>query len=184
MKYDAATHKYAVVQNGFALYGVGETDMTGMTDSKAADVLAAHNEWRRFRGETGVPGAPVMGCPTETGLAIDHAIARLREPAGVGAVRYDAGLLSDFGGGNVEWWQDYIRAELERAHDFYTEALAQQPAAVDGVRERLVECRDWFDQQADTISKGGGSTWDLLQCREQRDLCDAALAAQHQEPTT
>lgn len=32
---------------------------------------------------------------------------------------YDAGHLSDFGGGNVEWWQDYIRAELERAHDFY-----------------------------------------------------------------
>jgi len=56
------------------------------------------------------------------------------------------------------------------------QALAQQPAAVDGVRERLVECRDWFDQQAETISKGGGSTWDLLQCREQRDLCDAALA--------
>jgi hypothetical protein len=32
---------------------------------------------------------------------------------------YDAGLLSDFGGGNVDWWQDYIRAELDRAHDFY-----------------------------------------------------------------
>ena len=32
---------------------------------------------------------------------------------------YDAGLLNDFGGGNVEWWQDYIRAELGRAHDFY-----------------------------------------------------------------
>lgn len=32
---------------------------------------------------------------------------------------YDAGLLSDYGGGNVEWWQDYIRAELARAHDHY-----------------------------------------------------------------
>ena len=32
---------------------------------------------------------------------------------------YDAGLLNDFGGGNVEWWQDYIRAELGHAHDFY-----------------------------------------------------------------
>lgn len=32
---------------------------------------------------------------------------------------YDAGLLNDFGGGDVEWWQDYIRAELSRAHDFY-----------------------------------------------------------------
>lgn len=32
---------------------------------------------------------------------------------------YDAGLLSNYGGGDVEWWQDYIRAELNRADDFY-----------------------------------------------------------------
>lgn len=37
---------------------------------------------------------------------------------------YDAGLLNDFGGGNVEWWQDYIRAELARAHDFYQSQAA------------------------------------------------------------
>lgn len=36
---------------------------------------------------------------------------------------YDAGLLSDFGGGNVEWWQDYIRAELARAHEFYASQM-------------------------------------------------------------
>lgn len=33
--------------------------------------------------------------------------------------RYDAGLLGDGGGGDVNWWQDYIRAELDRAHEFY-----------------------------------------------------------------
>lgn len=32
---------------------------------------------------------------------------------------YDAGLLSSAGGGDVEWWQDYLRAELGRAHEFY-----------------------------------------------------------------
>lgn len=32
---------------------------------------------------------------------------------------YDAGLLNDYGGGDVEWWQNYIRDELDRAHDFY-----------------------------------------------------------------
>lgn len=53
-----------------------------------------------------------------------------REDGQAAADRYDAGLLSDYGGGNVEWWQDYIRSELDRAHDFYTEALAApQPAA-------------------------------------------------------
>lgn len=32
---------------------------------------------------------------------------------------YDAGLLGDGGGGSIEWWQDYIRAELARAHEHY-----------------------------------------------------------------
>jgi hypothetical protein len=44
--------------------------------------------------------------------------------------RYDAGLLNDFGGGNVGWWQDYIRAELERAHDHYQEQLAARDPEV------------------------------------------------------
>lgn len=51
---------------------------------------------------------------------------------------YDAGLLSDHGGGNVEWWQDYIRAELGRAHEFYAlffdslvEAFRAQAAEID-----------------------------------------------------
>jgi hypothetical protein len=32
---------------------------------------------------------------------------------------YDAGLLSDCGGGDVGWWQDYIRAEIGRANDHW-----------------------------------------------------------------
>jgi hypothetical protein len=54
--------------------------------------------------------------------------AQLAAPAGVVLDQYDAGLLNDFGGGNVEWWQDYIRAELERAHDFYQSQLAAAPS--------------------------------------------------------
>jgi hypothetical protein len=37
---------------------------------------------------------------------------------------YDAGLLNDFGGGDAEWWQDYIRAEIGRANDYWRAALA------------------------------------------------------------
>lgn len=44
---------------------------------------------------------------------------------------YDAGLLNDFGGGNVEWWQDYIRAELARAHDYY-QSQTTPPHPADG----------------------------------------------------
>ena len=52
--------------------------------------------------------------------AIKHAARQAPSvPAGRVLDCYDAGILNDFGGGNVEWWQDYIRAELGHAHDFY-----------------------------------------------------------------
>lgn len=38
---------------------------------------------------------------------------------------YDAGYLNDFRGGNVGWWQDYIRSELASAHDFYQSQVQQ-----------------------------------------------------------
>ena len=33
--------------------------------------------------------------------------------------KYDAGILPSFESASVEWWQDYVRAELARAHSFY-----------------------------------------------------------------
>jgi hypothetical protein len=36
---------------------------------------------------------------------------------------FDAGLLSDHGGGNVDWWWDYIRSLLGAAHDHYVSQL-------------------------------------------------------------
>jgi len=41
---------------------------------------------------------------------------------------YDAGWLSNFGGGDVEWWYEYIRAELARAHDFYQAQITAHEA--------------------------------------------------------
>ena len=58
------------------------------------------------------------------GLAIKRKVAEAQRVPDA----YDAGLLSDYGGGNIEWWQDYIRAELERAHEHYVvQALAAAP---------------------------------------------------------
>jgi hypothetical protein len=45
---------------------------------------------------------------------------------------YDAGLLNDWGGGNVDWWQDYLRAEIGRANDHWR-------AQMDSAREELLE---------------------------------------------
>jgi hypothetical protein len=53
--------------------------------------------------------------------------APVQEP--VALEEYDAGLLNDYGGGNVEWWQDYIRAELGRAYEHYQSQIATPPAA-------------------------------------------------------
>lgn len=43
--------------------------------------------------------------------------------------RYDAGLLSAAGGGDVNWWWDYLRCELDRAHDFYQSQVSKVPDA-------------------------------------------------------
>jgi hypothetical protein len=46
---------------------------------------------------------------------------------------YDAGLLGDYGGGNVDWWQNYMRDELKRAHEFYqSQVFAAYPSAPEG----------------------------------------------------
>jgi len=57
--------------------------------------------------------------------AIKEALAQTQEP--VVLEEYDAGLLNDFGGGNVEWWQDYIRAELGRAYEHYQSQITTPP---------------------------------------------------------
>lgn len=46
---------------------------------------------------------------------------------GIDLDEYDAGILSDFGGGDICWWQDYIRAELARAHEFYQSQIDASP---------------------------------------------------------
>ena|SRR5690625_3584891 len=63
-----------------------------------------------------------------------EAAFELLDAAGAPAVQgepeiepYDAGSLNDFGGGDVGWWHDYIRAELDRAYEFYLIQLAAAP---------------------------------------------------------
>ena len=36
---------------------------------------------------------------------------------------FDAGLLNSYGGGNVDWWHDYIRAEINRCNEHWRELL-------------------------------------------------------------
>lgn len=60
---------------------------------------------------------------------------------------YDAGLLNDFGGGDVGWWQDYLRAEIGRANDYWREQYATaQVVATDAIREldRILDTGDTY----------------------------------------
>jgi hypothetical protein len=40
---------------------------------------------------------------------------------------YDAGMLNDWGGGNVSWWLDYLRAEIDRANNHWREQTGPLP---------------------------------------------------------
>lgn len=68
----------------------------------------------RWRAK-GWPVSPLYAAPTAQAVDLDLQLDR-----------YDAGLLGDGGGGDVGWWQDYIRAELDRAHEFYQDQADSQ----------------------------------------------------------
>ena len=107
---------------------------------------------------------------------------------------YDAGLLGDFGGGNVEWWQDYIRAELARAHDFYASQwpVATPAAELERLRKdaergcMLIEHGEWIRRNHDTDEAHALLAIRLpygadLSCKATReDAIDAAIAQERQ----
>lgn len=106
---------------------------------ETAKFLRRYQSWRKGEIDVFYPDSHAGPNPVEISAAIDRAIAALeaQPPCGAdGAVTfaldyYDAGLLGDGGGGNVEWWQDYMRSELSRAHDCYQSQIDanHQPAA-------------------------------------------------------
>jgi hypothetical protein len=38
---------------------------------------------------------------------------------------YDAGLLNDYGGGKADWWQNYIRDEINRCNEYWRTIIEQ-----------------------------------------------------------
>lgn len=36
---------------------------------------------------------------------------------------YDCGLINDYGGGNIQWWQDYISSVIQQCNDYWRESL-------------------------------------------------------------
>lgn len=67
--------------------------------------------------------------------------------------RYDAGYLNDFGGGNIEWWQDYIRAELGRSHDFYSEIIREMVLQTLSDAGQMADLQDEVERLRDRVAE-------------------------------
>lgn len=74
--------------------------------------------------------------------------------------RYDAGQLNDYGGGDVDWWWDYMRAEIDRANEFHADihdqneaALAAKDAEIEEIRNQLVRMVDIAEGRLFEISR-------------------------------
>lgn len=52
---------------------------------------------------------------------------------------YDPGLLNDFGGGNIEWWQDYIRCEVEACNIYWQDIVTDLEIRIDELEADLEE---------------------------------------------
>jgi hypothetical protein len=63
---------------------------------------------------------------------------------------FDAGLLGDGGGGDIAWWQDYIRSLLGQADEHYREQVAaltaMTPVQEEGLGEKLAALREEVDR--------------------------------------
>lgn len=67
-------------------------------------------------------------------------------------------------------------------------AMDYTPVAQDTLKQQnaelvkaLTEVKWWFEAERKSISKGNGSQWSMLQCTEQIENIDAAIASAHQE---
>ena len=59
-----------------------------------------------------------------------HAVAVLKVAGEIAQeADYDPGLLNDYGGGNVGWWQDYIRYEVDRCNAYWRGRIEALPDA-------------------------------------------------------
>lgn len=102
--------------------------------AEAAEPVAWRYRWKKGIGEW--KGWMTAHPPTWKDFEIQplftHPAPSPVVPSGLEALvpDYDAGLLNDYGAGDVAWWQDYLRAEIGRANDHWREHHADAIAAL------------------------------------------------------
>lgn len=96
---------------------------------------------------------------------------------------YDAGLLNDYGGGNVDWWWDYLRAEIGRANEHWrVQHEGHLAAAVQAEREACARIGEHHDDMANRgFVTCLQDTIDAIRARGPTPALDAALAQARRE---
>lgn len=91
-----------------------------------------------------------------------------------GTPDYDMGLLNDFGGGDVDWWFDYLRAEIARANDYWRDIHLAAEAREAKLRARIAELEAALQRIADAPAWGAPDRWETTPA-EIRQFARAAL---------
>jgi len=67
---------------------------------------------------------------------------------------YAPGLLNDYGGGNVMWWQDYIREEISNCNDYWrTELESVEQRHLEDVEKILKQFDGIFNDCTESFKK-------------------------------
>ena len=82
---------------------------------------------------------------------------------------YDPVNLSDFGGGDIGWWQDYIRSEVDRANDFHADIHQQSEDDLLAKEKELESLRAQVKQLEASTERLGGALNSILNSCAQSD---------------
>lgn len=89
---------------------------------------------------------------------------------------YDAGLLNDWGGGNVDWWHDYLRYELGLANEYWAAQVQANESEIDRLRAELAalvnlraEADSAWDSATYNAERARKAEAELAACREDAD---------------
>ena len=88
--------------------------------------------------------------------------------------RYDAGLLPEPHGADDDWWQNAMRAELERAHDHYDAQIEAVEARVAEL-ERALRSHDEWHQNLGTIGLYKDDNGQWIEVDMSLEYSDSAL---------
>lgn len=96
--------------------------------------------------------------------------------------RYDMGLMNDYGGGNVEWWHDYLRSAVDSANDNADEQYEHLRTELKAQAEELArEKKRGYGLEADLVRQTSGQESQvrsmanqISRIMSQRDTAEAA----------